>query len=117
MNIMEKVPLAIKELERLEDEERDSHEVFRDEHGTVYIYSCFQRVINGHWATEGYYISVEDLLPKADQFPALLSVLNSDEFPNKKICEALMPHVRKYLEALKAKQARTDNSFFGLLKL
>ena len=60
---------------------------------------------------------MEDLLQKADQFPALLSILNSDDFPNKKICEALIPKVRKYLEALKAKRAKTDDSFFGLLKL
>jgi len=115
-HIMEKVPLVVKELERLEDEERDSHEVFKDEHGAVHIYSCFQRVISGHWSTEGYYISVEDLRHKADQFPAFLSILISDDFSNKKICETLIPRVRKYLEALKAKRARTDNSFFGLLK-
>lgn len=116
-HIIEKVPFLVKELEQLEDEERDSHEIFSDEHGAVHIYSCFQRVCSGHWATEGYYISVEDLLQKADQFPALLSIINSDEFPNKKLCEELMPHVRRYLEALKGKRARTDDSFFGLLKL
>jgi len=69
------------------------------------------------WASDGYHFSAEDILRKPEKYLSLCSILEADEFPYRKSCIKLILCVRKYLEALKIKQDKTDNSFFDLLKL
>lgn len=123
--VVEKIPLVVAEFQRIEEEEHETHEILRDDSAEyqppfksakIRVYSDFYSMEGNHWSTDGYYFDVSDILKKADKYPNLLSLIDSDDFPAKKICKILIPQVRKYLKNIKSKQKKTDNSYLDLLK-
>ena len=124
--IVEQVPLVIGEFQRTQDEENGVFKVYKDETteyqppfkpSDVIFYSDFVMSSGNHWSTDGYYFNVGDIRNKAEKYPILFSWIESEHFPYKIKSKTLIIEVQKYLDNLKRKQEKTDNSYFGLLSL